>query len=113
MPPVLPPSPGLCHLLDHPQQTGPPVSPTCATRLSYVCYPPLQAGSSLVIINLPDPPVLSKEQAEGAAPKQLAKLQLEQVGLGVGVVVGVGVGVGVGTQAACYTAARAGDCVSK
>ena len=36
------------------------------------------AGSSLVIINLPDPPVLSREQAEGADPKQLAALQLEQ-----------------------------------
>ena len=40
--------------------------------------------------------MLSKEQAEGANPKQLEKLQLEQVGLGVGVGVGVGVGMGVG-----------------
>ena len=47
----------------------------CATA---VCRP-YQAGSSLVIINLPDPPVLSREQAEGADPKQLAALQLEQV----------------------------------
>ena len=47
-------------------------------------YHPYQAGSSLVIINLPDPPVLSREQAEGADPKQLAALQLEQVSACVG-----------------------------
>ena len=40
-------------------------------------YHPYQAGSSLVIINLPDPPLVS--MAEGADPKQLAALQLEQV----------------------------------
>ena len=31
--PVSSPSPGLYHLLDHPHQTVPPVSPTCVTRL--------------------------------------------------------------------------------
>ena len=46
-------------------------------HVCYVFYHPYQAGSSLVIINLPDPPLVS--MAEGADPKQLAALQLEQV----------------------------------
>ena len=35
------------------------------------------AGSSLVIINLPDPPVVTAREA-GVDPKQLEKVQLEQ-----------------------------------
>ena len=47
-----------------------------SVRYGLAAHRPHQAGSSLVIINLPDPPVVAREA--DADPKRLAKVQLEQ-----------------------------------
>jgi len=47
-----------------------------SVRYGLAAHRPHQAGSSLVIINRPDPPVLSREQAEGVTPTLTLTLTL-------------------------------------